>query len=277
MTITNSRRVLVLLTVCLLLLLTAGVAVYAVAAKDDGAGATEDGAAATTTEEAAVDTTAEETTRANEAHAKAAIDPKDDGQVVGFSSDVFFGRVVERAGSEGAPTTKPGAEVPMTQYTVEVTEVIKGDASGRVLVNQLGGYVDDGHEDHEHLDLLDGDPLLEPGQEYLFATNYVPEESWYQIVSNGAGDVKVADKAQRQELKEKFEKAKANEVKPKSLREEMSDEEKAARDYTPCLPDGSNPRGKEWEDLPCDPSDPLPPGSKSDPSSGRSKSSGQSE
>lgn len=183
---------------------------------------------------------------------KAAIDPKNERQIVGFSSDVFFGRVIERAGSEGTPTTKPAAEVPMTQYTVEVTEGIKGDVSGTVTVNQLGGYEDDGSGgDGKQLNLIDGDPLLEPGQEYLFATNYVPEEGWYQIVLNGAANVKVEDKAQRRGLKEKFEKAKLK--------------------YRPCRPDGSNPRGK---DLPCDSSDPLPPG-KSKYSSGQQKTSGQ--
>lgn len=250
MPILDGKRLLVVLAVGLLAAL--GAVAYAVAANNYGTeAAADDGAEATEQEEA--EAAGDGGTKIE---GKAAIDPKDERQIVGGSTDVFFGRVVEQVGSEGAPTAKPGAEQPMTQYAVEVTEVIKGDASGTVTINQLGGYVDDGHENHRHLDLIEGDSLMEPGQEYLFSTNYVEEKDWYQIVLAGVGNVEVKDKAQRQELEQKFEEAEANQVEV-NIPSPPSSEEIEKRTYRPCRPEGSNPRGAE---LPCDPSDPLPTG-----------------
>ncbi len=254
MTIPKRRALLVLLVLGLLVALGGA---YAVAAREDGAEAAKNGGAEPTEQKAEA---AED--GATKIKGKGAIDPKDESQIVGSSSDVFFGWVVKRSGSEGAPTTKPGFEQPMTQYAAEVTEAIKGDASGRVTVNQLGGYVDNGHEG---LDLIKGDSLLESEQEYLFATNYVEEKDWYQIVLAGVANIKVEDEAQRQELKQRFEEAKASQVKVNVPSGPPSLEEVEKRYYRPCWPDGSTPPG--W-DRPCDPTDPLPPG-KSKYSSGQ--------
>jgi hypothetical protein len=116
-----------------------------------------------------------------------AFEPSDKRQLVGFATNVFVGRVVEKVGAEGAPLSGPGDEVvPRPQFSVEVLKNIKGDLSGQVTVS---------------------DPLLKPGQEYLFVTSYVREEGWYAIVAQPFGDVRIEDSQQRADLVEKFEQA----------------------------------------------------------------------
>ena len=254
MTNFNSKKLFAALAVGLLAI--SGIVACAGTGGDFGAGATDDEGTGTTEEVA--EKSRESTVPSQVSNApqgKLAIDSKDERQIVGRSTDVFFGRVVEQSGSEGAPTTKPGFEEPQTQYAVQVSEVIKGDASGVLTVNQLGGYADDGHPDFP--EVPGGDSLLEPGQEYLFATKYVEEKGWYQIVLPGAANVEVEDEAQRQELKQKFEEAEANHVKVSIPSGAPTPEEIEKRSYRHCWPYGSNPRGA---DLACDPSDPLPPG-----------------
>ena len=141
-----------------------------------------------------------------------AFDVRDERKLVGFSTNVFFGRVLDRSGSEGIPTSVPGETVKQTQFSVEVGENIKGELSGTVTVNQDGGAADDGHADHEHLELVEGDPLLVPGQEYLFATRYDAQKGWHTIAAQPYGDIKVKDKTNKKALKDKFEKAKKEEV-----------------------------------------------------------------
>lgn len=133
-----------------------------------------------------------------------AFEPSDKRQLVGFATNVFVGRVVEKVGAEGAPLSGPGDEVvPRTQFSVEVLKNIKGNLSDQVTVSQTGGY--DKAESGEVR--VEGDPLLKPGQEHLFVTSYVREEGWYAIVAQPFGDVRIEDRQQRTDLVEKFEQA----------------------------------------------------------------------
>ena len=64
-----------------------------------------------------------------------AFNVEDEKKLVGFATDVFFGRVVEQVGSEGIPTSVPGATVKQTQFSVAVGVSIKGMLLGTVTVN----------------------------------------------------------------------------------------------------------------------------------------------
>lgn len=257
MSVINSKRVLVLLTICLLVVAT----VYVVAAKENGSGAAEDGAAATTNEEAAADTeeeaentTAEETTQVNEAHAMLTFDPSDERKLMGESTDVFFGRIIEQVGSEGAQTSAPGFEKPQTQFAVEVGETIKGDATGTVTVNQAAGYEDDGHADHKHLTLVEGDELLEPGQEYLLYTIYSEREGWYNLTVPAAPThVPINSQEERAKEEKEAREAKQNQVNVDPKGPPPPADPGPGR---PCPPDGRKPPPGL---PPCDPSAPLPP------------------
>ena len=133
-----------------------------------------------------------------------AFEPTDEEQLVGFATNVFVGRVVEKVGAEGAPLSGPGGEVvPRTQFSVAVLRNIKGDLGGEVTVSQSGGY--DKVEGRGVR--VEGDPLLEPGQQRLFVTSYDEREGWYTIVAQPFGDVRIEDEKQRTELVEKFERA----------------------------------------------------------------------
>ncbi len=98
--------------------------------------------------------------------------------------------------------------LPQTQFSVAVLKNIKGDLDGTVTVNQTGGY--DKAEDRKVR--VEGDPLLEPNQERLFATSYDQEEGWYTIVAQPFGDVRLESEQQRTDLVEKFEQAREEQI-----------------------------------------------------------------
>ena len=133
-----------------------------------------------------------------------AFEPADEKQLIGFATNVFVGRVVEKVGAEGAPLSGPGGEVlPRTQFSVTVLKNIKGDLGGRVTVSQTGGY--DSAQGRRVR--VEGDPLLQPGQQRLFVTSYNREEGWYTIVAQPFGDIRIKDESQRTELVRKFQRA----------------------------------------------------------------------
>lgn len=141
-----------------------------------------------------------------------AFEPTDKKQLVGFATHVFVGRVVEKVGAEGAPLSGPGNEVmPRTQFSVAVLEGIKEDLGGEVTVSQTGGY--DASEDR--VVRVEGDPLLQPGQQRLFVTSYDGQEDWYTMVAQPFGDVRI--ESQRTDLVEKFERARRAQEVPLEL------------------------------------------------------------
>ncbi len=98
--------------------------------------------------------------------------------------------------------------MPRTQFSVVVLENIKGDFGGKVTVSQTGGYdksVGRGVR-------IEGDPLLKPGQELLFVTNYNREEGWYTIAAQPFGTVPIEDERQRTDLVERFEQAREEQI-----------------------------------------------------------------
>ena len=133
-----------------------------------------------------------------------AFEPADEEQLVGFATNVFVGRVVEKVGAEGAPLSGPGDEVvPRTQFSVAVLKDIKGDLDGEVTVSQTGGYDNVRGRGVR----VEGDPMLEPGQRRLFVTSYDEQEGWYTIVAQPYGDVRIEDERQQADLVERFERA----------------------------------------------------------------------
>ncbi|MDP8952070.1 MAG: hypothetical protein M3N18_07510 [Actinomycetota bacterium] len=173
---------------------------------------------------------------------KASFDPSDERQIVGGSTDVFFGRVVQRTGSEKAPPIgRRGFREPQTQYAVKVTRAIKGQVSGTITVNRRGGSPE----------APGGGSLLERGREHLFATKYVKSKGWYQIIAPRGGVVEVEDAAHRRELGQRFEEALGNQIEVNIPLPPATPEEVDKLEYRPCWPDKSGLPG-------CDPSDPAP-------------------
>ena len=139
-------------------------------------------------------------------------DQTDIRKVVGRSSHIFVGRVVAVAGNEGIPTSGPGnVTVPFTQFTVEMLENIKGELTGTVTVNQVGGSTDLG----TNVD-LESDALLEVGRSYLLATGYNPEKGWYRIIAQGYGNVVIDDAEKRSREVERFQSAIEHQILPSS-------------------------------------------------------------
>ncbi|HKH75835.1 MAG TPA: hypothetical protein VKA51_02645 [Rubrobacteraceae bacterium] len=149
----------------------------------------------------------------------------DKRQLVGYSDNVFVGRVLKKVGDEPLKTTIPGAKPPQTQYSVAVLETIKSGgpdplaAGDEAIVNQSGGVdpetgrqlvvigasATDGHA---------ADSPLRPGEEYLFATRYDPTEHWHAISAQPTGDVPLSGATERAEVVAAFTEAAAQQVDP---------------------------------------------------------------
>ena len=75
-------------------------------------------------------------------------------------------------------------------------------------VSQSGGYDESvGREVR-----IEGDPLLEPGQELLLVTSYNREEGWYTIAAQPFGSVPIEDETRRADLVKRFEQAREQQI-----------------------------------------------------------------
>jgi len=93
--------------------------------------------------------------------------------LIGGASNVFVAKVIAQTGNK---ETSVG---PRTQYSVEIIQNIKGDLSGIVTLDQLGGYKNGQLVTVEDA-TLEG-YLLQPGATYLLATRYNEQENWYTL------------------------------------------------------------------------------------------------
>lgn len=105
-----------------------------------------------------------------------ALNLADDRILMGASHNVFVGKVINEIGVEEVQAN-PRLTIPITQFVVTVVSNIKGNLSGSVTVNQVGGYkngvlyaIQGG--DAAGLNNEAGGYLLQPGETYLFATRY---------------------------------------------------------------------------------------------------------
>jgi hypothetical protein len=122
-----------------------------------------------------------------------------DEEIAGRSTDIFVGRIEQVVGYGIAQTAQvasvgvfalldcagPCVEY-MTHYEVTVLEVVKGrlQTDDVIVVEQNGGEVEGDSSFYK------GDGPMRPGEEYLFATNYVGGAvSWYGIVGPGQGNI----------------------------------------------------------------------------------------
>jgi hypothetical protein len=128
----------------------------------------------------------------------AVTDFSDDKRLVGFSDDVFVGKV---AGERG--TTGDGPLL-QTQFDIEVVRPIKGTRSGNVVVSQEGGVDETGVTV-----IVDGDEPLAVGKTYVFAGRTNPDTGWLTPVPT-YGTVQV--NADQTRLVERFENAEATQI-----------------------------------------------------------------
>lgn len=155
-----------------------------------------------------------------------AFDVDDDRKLVGTADHVFIGRVLRKVGDEGQPTSDSEMDLEQTQFAVEVLENIKGNLSGIATVNQDGGYAEyRANKDYpeygvrkgdrvRELILVDGDPLLKPGREYLLVTTFSSQRDWLQIGAPGFGDLPILDESHHLELVERFTRATRDQIDP---------------------------------------------------------------
>ena len=166
-------------------------------------------------------------------HPSYAYDFRDQRVLAGFADALFLGEVVKQTGSKGLPTSDPGAEIPQTQFSVKVIERITGDLPDEVVVSQ-GSAIDQATGD---LLLLDGDPLLVPGEVVLFAVNREPDLGWYAIVAGPYGALRTKDAADADRLVAVFTLAAANPYVPvpnaETHQAKKAGKRKTVRDHRP--------------------------------------------
>jgi hypothetical protein len=143
----------------------------------------------------------------DEAIVEHAFSGSDDSDLVGFSDNIFVGRVEKRVGSSGA---RPGRPFGGTRLRVEVLDNVKGKLGGTVSVSQQGAY----HPGRGCVTLMEDDPLLEPGQEVMFFTRQDERRGWHHIFSAGYGDVRIEGEQHREELVRRLERPQENQTDP---------------------------------------------------------------
>ncbi|CAM3785678.1 hypothetical protein [Mesobacillus zeae] len=122
-----------------------------------------------------------------------------DKEVLSRSADnIFIGEVIEESGDRKAIG---GAS---TQFSVRITQNLKGALIGDVTINQMGGY----YKEKGKLYLLqyENDSMLQPGQMYVFAVNRNKPKNWYNMVPK-YGKVPVKTEQEKYRLIKEFKRA----------------------------------------------------------------------
>lgn len=143
-----------------------------------------------------------------------AFDVTEERLLVGFADNVFVGRVAEELGSEGLAEDAAGPYDPLTRFSVEVVENVKGGLGGTVTVIQRGAYL----PERGCVALVNSDPLLDPGREYMFLTSGDGRDGPHQIVAPVYGKVSVEDAPDREALVRRYERAAEDQRDPLSSR-----------------------------------------------------------
>jgi hypothetical protein len=151
----------------------------------------------------------------------------DERLLIGYSENVFAGRVTEKVGTKTAHTTIPGDdEDPHTQYAVDVLEVVKATgpkplATGEsAIVDQLGGpgaktgwaHVATAYSCHQ---LSVSSPLV-VGREYLFATYYDAATRRHDVSAPPAGAKPIGSGANAEAVVSAYRRAAEQQIDPLS-------------------------------------------------------------
>lgn len=152
--------------------------------------------------------------------------------LIGYSENVFAGRVTQKAGTETAETSIPGdEETPHTQYVVEVLGIVKSEGpkqlspGDRATVDQLGGPGAKTGKRHVAAPLSCsqqsvGGPLA-AGDEYLFATRYDADTGYYDVSAPPAGAEPVSSVGTREDTLSAYRLAAVRELNPLAEKENL--------------------------------------------------------
>jgi len=134
-----------------------------------------------------------------------AFDVSDPEQLAGYANDIFIGRVVGPGKS-----VELGGEV-YTDYRVVVQERLKGRVVDTVTVRQTGGTAEGDTW------VLEDQPLLRPGGEYLLVVTREPDRPQLTLVAGPESARAVRDSADRTETREAWKRAIQNQRPPDTL------------------------------------------------------------
>ncbi len=126
----------------------------------------------------------------------------DEKRLVAVSDNVFVGRVLRKL-REVPPSQNP---MPSTAFAVEVEGNIKGSLSGTATVSQGGGC----DPKYGRVVLINGDSLLKPGEEAVFATSKDSSGDSYSLVSYKRSHATFETEEQEARLVARFREAKGD-------------------------------------------------------------------
>lgn len=114
------------------------------------------------------------------------------------SENIFIGEVIKQVGNENFQGK------PSTQFSVRITQNIKGGFLDDIIVNQQAGYYKE--KGKLYLSKYEGDAVLKPGSMYLFATSPDREHGWQQIIPK-FGNTIIHNEQQKYKLIDEYKSA----------------------------------------------------------------------
>ena len=172
-----------------------------------------------------------------------AFDTSDPRRLIGFSENVFVGRVEQKVSELPLKSSIPNDDgEPQVQFRVQVGETIKSGgpeplATGdKAVVDQMGGIDEETGEPYVINTITGGahftDHILEPGNEYLFATRFDPARGFHTITAQPHGNVLLTGSDEGASTLELYRRSAEDEIDPRKVASEVAENESHAHDET---------------------------------------------
>lgn len=172
-----------------------------------------------------------------------AFDTSDPRRLIGFSENVFVGKVEQKVSEVPLKSSIPNDDgEPQVQFRVQVAEIIKStgpealETGEKAVVDQMGGIDDETGEPYVVNTITGGahftDKMLETGNEYLFATRYDPARGFHTIVAQPHGDVLLTKSEEGAATLELYRRSAEDEIDPRKVASEVAENEPQAHDET---------------------------------------------
>ena len=172
-----------------------------------------------------------------------AFDTSDPRRLIGFSENVFVGRVEQKVSEVPLKSSIPDSEgEPQVQFRVQVGEVLKSSGpealsnGERAVVDQMGGIDEETGEPYVINTITGGahytDNILEPENEYLFATRYDPARGFHTIAAQPHGNVLLTGNEEGAATLELYRRSTKDAIDPRKVASEAAENEAQEHDHT---------------------------------------------
>jgi hypothetical protein len=165
-----------------------------------------------------------------------AFDTSDPRRLIGFSENLFVGRVEQKVSEVPLKSTIPDSKgEPQVQFRVQVGETLKSggpeplSTGDRGVVDQMGGIDDKTGKPYVVNTITGGghytDNILQPDKEYLFATRYDPTRGFHTITAQPHGDVLLTGNEEGTATLELYRRSVKDQIDPRKVASETAENE----------------------------------------------------